>query len=245
MDFLIILAQAAESTREAAAGATGSAGTATAGAAPEQVSQSLVPLNLIWQHITSLGLLEAIMFISFGALWLFYGWKIFKMLVVICFGIIGLILGVLANKYLVGGDVTWLALLFIILFAVISIPIMKWGVCGLGALSGGILTSGAWLAMGLPEKFVWAGGLIGLIGGGMISFVIFKAAVILFTTLGGSCLIAMGALAIVYHNMAGGAKVQELVFQQKWFLPLVLLAPMVVGIILQYKFSKEVKDLMV
>jgi hypothetical protein len=44
--------------------------------------------------------------------------------------------------------------------------------------------------------------------------------------------------------MTGGAKVEQLVFQQKWFLPLVLLAPMVVGIILQYKFSKDVKDLM-
>jgi len=228
MDFLIILAKAAENTKEAA----------------DKAEQAFVPVNVIWQYITSLNLVEAITFISFGAVWLFYGWKVFKMLVVICFGLIGLILGVLANKYLVGGDVTWLAILSITLCAVLSIPIMKWGVGVLGAISGGILTSGAWLAMGMPEQYIWAGGLVGFIGGGLISFVVFKAAVILFTSLGGSSLMIVGALAVIYRNMTGGAKVEELVLQHKWFLPVILLGPMIIGILLQYKFSKDVKDLM-
>ena len=128
--------------------------------------------------------------------------------------------------------------------AVLSIPIMKWGVGVLGAISGGILTSGAWLAMGMPEQYIWAGGLVGFIGGGLISFVVFKAAVILFTSLGGSSLMIVGALAVIYRNMTGGAKVEELVLQHKWFLPVILLGPMIIGMLLQYKFSKDVKDLM-
>jgi hypothetical protein len=119
---------------------------------------------------------------------------------------------------------------------------MKWGVCALGAISGSILTSGAWLAVGLPEKYIWAGALVGLIAGGMISWIIFKAAIILFTSLGGSALITTGTMAVLYRHMSNAAKLQELALQQKWFLPLILLVPMIAGIALQYKLSKDTKD---
>jgi hypothetical protein len=52
----------------------------------------------------------------------------------------------------------------------------------LGAVSGGILTAGVgwrWTASGIRL----GGGLVGLIAGGMISFIVFKIAVILFTSL--------------------------------------------------------------
>jgi len=83
-----------------------------------------------------------------------------------------------------------MGLLCVVFFSVLSIPFMRWGVSLLGAASGGILTAGVWLALGLPQEYVWAGGLIGLIAGGMISFIVFKIAVILFTSLGGSILLA-------------------------------------------------------
>jgi hypothetical protein len=42
--------------------------------------------------------------------------------------------------------------------------------------------------------------------------------------------------------MSTAAKLESLVLQQKWFLPLVFFAPMVAGIIIQYKLSKDSKD---
>ena len=74
----------------------------------------------------------------------------------------------------------------------------------LGALSGAILTGGVWLAGGLPEELAWAGGLAGLIAGGMMSFIVFKAAVVLFTSLGGSTLTVVGILAILYRYILAG-----------------------------------------
>jgi len=71
MDYGTILAQAAESTSSATS------------------SQGIIPLDLFWEYITplfwkyitSLKHLEALTFISFGVVWLMYGWRTFKILV--------------------------------------------------------------------------------------------------------------------------------------------------------------------
>ncbi len=70
MDYFTILAQTA---------------TGTSGGA-------VVPIDIFWEQITSLSLLEALTFISFGVVCLFYGWRIFKVLVVINFALLGMLL---------------------------------------------------------------------------------------------------------------------------------------------------------
>ncbi len=211
-------------------------------AAAQPAEQDIVPLDVVWKHIITLDLVEALTFISFGVVCLFYGWRIFKILVTICFGLVGLGVGVWANDQFVGGNVVWLAVFSVLVFAIFSIPLMRWGVTVLGALSGGILTAGLWLALGLPQEYVWAGGLVGLIAGGMISFIVFKIAVILFTSLGGSTLTTVGVLAVLYGYMVDRQKLESLVFQYDWFLPAMILVPMAVGIVLQYRFVKTAQD---
>jgi hypothetical protein len=207
-------------------------------AAPAQVE----PFQVMWQHISTLDLVEALMFISFGVVCLFYGWRIFKILVTLCFGLLGLGVGVWANDQLIGGDVVWLALVFVVVFAVLSVPFMRWGVSLLGALSGGILTAGAWLALGLPQDLLWAGGLVGLVAGGMVSFIVFKSAVILFTSLGGSTLTVIGLLAVFYRYMGNTKELETFVFDYHWFLPVLIVVPMVIGIVLQYRLVKTSQD---
>ncbi len=227
MDYAIILAQAAE----------------TAAQAPEaEAAKEVIPIDVIWQHITSLDKLEAFTFISFGIVCLFYGWRVFRILVAISFALIGLFVGVYTNRVLVGGNEIWLGILCMILFAVFSIPMMRWGVCLLGAAAGGVITGGSWLAVDLPQQYIWAGALVGVIAGGMISFIIFKVAVMLFTSLGGSALVSAGILAIIYQYFGVAEKLEEHVFTEKWFLPVVLMLPAIAGIILQNKFIKSSKD---
>ena len=62
-------------------------------AAEEASQESLVPLDVMWSHVRTLGIVEALTFISFGSVCLFYGWRVFKILVTICFGLLGLFLG--------------------------------------------------------------------------------------------------------------------------------------------------------
>ena len=46
-------------------------------------------LNFIWQQITDLSWLHAVVAISVGIVYMLYGWRIFRVLVVICFGLAG------------------------------------------------------------------------------------------------------------------------------------------------------------
>ncbi len=207
---------------------------------PEE--QKVVPLDVIWQHISSLDLVEALTFVSFGLVCLLYGWRIFKVLVTICFGLVGLGIGIYINEELVHGDAIWLAMFSVLVFAIFSIPLMRWGVSALGAISGGILTAGLWLTLGLPQEYLWMGGLIGLIAGGMISFIIFKIAVILFTSLGGSTLMTVGILAVLYGYMINRERLETLVFDQPWFLPVLILVPMAIGLIVQHRLIQTAQD---
>jgi len=224
MDCVTILAQVFETTSEA----------------PEASVWTIVPVDKIWAQITSLGLLEALTFISFGVVWLFYGWRVFKILVVISFALLGLVIGITVSDKISGQNSQLLGgLIGLGLMAALSVPLMRWSVSILGAVAGGILTAGVWVACGLPEQYFWAGALVGIVAGGMISFIIFKIAVMLFSSLGGSALMVIGLLALLYLYPRTTEQVEELVFVRKWFLPAALLIPTAVGIFLQNKFIKD------
>jgi hypothetical protein len=200
MDWLIILAQATENAAET-----------------HRAEGAVVPIDLIWKQITSLGLVEALTFISFGVVCLFYGWRVFKILVVISFALIGLFVGVYINKTLVGGNGVWLGII-------------------------AMVTGGIWLAFELPQQYIWAGALAGVIAGGMISFIIFKIAIMLFTSFGGGALIVIAVLAILYRHMEMAERIEDLFFNQSWFLPVALLVPTAIGVYAQNKFVKGSKD---
>ncbi len=225
MDCFTILAQA-----------TGSASSGTGGSATMQIAN-------FWEHVTSLGQLEAFMFISFGVVWLFYGWRVFKVLVVISFALLGLALGMAAsrviqglNNQFIGGIVGMLTL------AILSIPLMRWAVSLLGAFAGAIFTAGIWYACGLNEKYILAGALIGMVGGGMISFIVFRIAVILFTSMGGGALVLTGSLALLYRYSSEKVQIEQLVTGEKWVLPVALMVPMLIGLVAQHRFVKGSKE---
>ena len=221
MDYVTILAQTATETSE----------------------EAVVPIDWFWEQITSLSQLEALTFISFGVVCLFYGWRVFKVLVVINFALLGMMMGMAITEKIVGLNNQFIGgIIGMIILSVLSIPLMRWSVCLLGAAAGGILTSGIWYACGLTERYIWAGGLIGIVAGGMISFIVFKAAVILFSSLWGSGLVVVGSLALLYLYDKTATKVEDLVFSLRWFLPTLIIAPTAIGFVLQHKFLKSSKD---
>lgn len=227
MDCLTILAQTAEISTE-------------------RVSETqIVPVDYIWEQIATLSWLQAFIAVSFGAVYLLYGWRIFKALAVISFAFLGLYAGMWVggqffDNVLIGG-VVGAALL-----AVLAVPLMRWAVSILGAVAGGTLTAGLWYACQLPEQYIWAGGLVGIVAGGMISFIVFKIAVMLFTSLGGGALIVTGLLSLLYQYESiqdpPTENIKELFYNQSWFMPVLLMISTAVGIIVQNKFVKGSRD---
>lgn len=225
MEHLTILAQAVESPVE------------------QPVFSMQIVLDSIWEQVTSLSWLQAVIAISFGVVYLLYGWRIFKVLVVICFGLVGLFVGIKIgtrfDSQILGG------IIGISVLAGISVPLMRWAVSILGAIAGGILAGGIWYACELPEEYILAGAIIGIVAGGMISFIIFKIAVMLFTSFGGGALIVTGMLALFYHYESiqepPTESVKAMFYSHHWFVPVLLLAPTFIGVIVQNKFIKGSK----
>lgn len=202
----------------------------------------IVPITEIWEQIMNLNWLEAITFISFGAVCLLYGWRIFSVLVVISFGLLGLVAGIVVTDKFVDANTLWGGVAGLVIMAIIAMPLMRYAVSILGAVAGGMLTAGIWYACKLPETYIWAGALVGVVAGGMISFIIFKVAVMLFSSLGGSMLMVTGLLALLYLYPQTEEQIRDLVFNHKWFLPAMLLVPTGVGMLVQNKFVKNSKN---
>jgi hypothetical protein len=202
-------------------------------------------LDFVWQQTTILTWLQAVIGISFGIIILMYGWRIYKALTVIGFGILGLYIGLWVGEqfqHSLPGAIVGAALLVIL-----AIPLMRWAVAVLGAVAGGILAAGIWHSCNLPQEFVWAGGLIGVVAGGMISFVVFKLAVMLFTSLGGTSLVTVGVFALIYRYETFASDpptthLNQLYYGNPWFLPLVLTVGTLLGILIQFRFLRGSKD---
>jgi hypothetical protein len=201
----------------------------------------VVPIDQIWGQIAALSWFHAIIAISFGIVYLLYGWRIFKVLAVICFGMIGLFVGLYLGEK--AGNALWGGIIGIAVLAIVSIPMMKWSICILGALAGGVLTASIWYAFELPQLYLWAGAAVGLVAGGMISFIIFKIAVMMFTSLGGSITMMAGILALLhkYQNISNPTTtgIYDLVHTEAWFLPAVLILPTIIGVYTQNKLIKS------
>jgi hypothetical protein len=210
--------------------------------------QQIVSMSSYWAQIAKLGWLEALIAVSFGAVYLIYGWRIFKILAVVSFGMVGLYFGMqLGQKMSTAPSAAmWGGVAGLILLAVLSIPLMHWAVSMLGAAAGGIITSCIWYALGLPYQYILAGAIIGIVAGGMISFIVFKISVMLFTSLGGAFIIITGMLALgnLYEqNQAEKATfVYSLVNDYTWFMPAILIFTTFVGMVIQNKLVKGASD---
>ena len=201
----------------------------------------VVPLDAIWNQITLLTWLQAVIAVSFGIVYLLYGWRIFRILVVICFGLFGMWLGIKLGAKT--GSEVWGGVLGMAIFAGASMPLMKWCVSILGAVAGGLLTGGLWYAFGLPQVYLWAGAAVGVVAGGMMSFIVLKSAVMLFTSLGGSLITVVGMLRLL--DLYEATKVppmhwiENCVYDYNWFLPVVLIVPTIIGMFAQNRFIKR------
>ena len=77
----------------------------------------------------------------------------------------------------------------------------------------------------------------------MISFIVIKVAVMLFTSVGGSIITIVGMLRLIdlweATRSPATEHIKDWVFGYNWFLPLVLIVPSVVGIFTQNRLIKH------
>jgi len=197
----------------------------------------MVSPGIFWQQIVSIGLREALGLVAFGFVCVFYGWRIYRGLVVICAAFIGMIVGISVGAKL--GSEMWGGAVGLIVLAIVAFPLTKVGVAILGACAGGIITGGIWYALRLPYEYIWAGALVGFVAGGMVSFIVFRISIMLFTSLAGTAMVIFGLLAVFNLYQPTSQTIHNMVIEYQWFVPLVLILPALGCLFLQNKLIQN------
>ena len=228
-DILFMLAQNNPSAVPPSAGPT----------LPEPIAEFLARLqtdNLL-DMVTNIGWLEAVVSIAFGAIYLSYGWRVFKTLVVINFAGIGMFAGLYLGRQM--GSPLWGSVAGTCVATLFSLPFMKYCISILGGFAGTILCASLWRLINLPEEYLWCGALVGLIAGGLLVFSSFKISILFFTSLQGSMFVVIGALALVTNYPEFGLRFTDLVNQRVFILPTLLVMPTFMGMAFQQRLLKR------
>lgn len=171
-----------------------------------------------------------------GVIYLLWGYYLFKALITLNAGLAGAYIGALLGQY--AGAAVPGAVIGCVVAAAVTWPLMRWAVAITGALFGFVLGVSMWRAFGLETLYSPSGGAIGLVFFGMLTFVLFKGSVMMFTSMQGAVMIIVGVLGLLQKYHAIAPSIQSSILNSPVVLPLAIFIPAVVGLIYQQSTSE-------
>lgn len=177
---------------------------------------------------------EACILVLAGIIYLMFGYSIFKTLVTLNAMAAGAYLGAVMGKST--NAVAAGAFIGAVLAAAITVPMMKYAVSIMGGIFGAALGASLWRQGNLQPDLAWAGGLSGLIFFGMLSMVIFRGSVIMYTSLQGSVMLVFGILGLIYKYPSLQKDLTEMFAKRNFMLPAAVLIPMIIGLLYQQAY---------
>jgi hypothetical protein len=174
---------------------------------------------------------EACILVLLGIVYLMFGYCIFKVLVTLNAMAAGAYLGALLGKST--NAVAAGAFIGAILAAAVTFPLMKYAISIMGGIFGAALGASLWRQANLQADLAWAGALCGLIFFGMLSMIVYRGSVILYTSLQGSVMLVFGILSLLYKYQSMAPDVTSLFSKRAFVLPMVVLIPALAGLLYQ------------
>jgi hypothetical protein len=168
-----------------------------------------------------------------GGLLMAFGFKAYRWIVLFNFVVIGYWLGTLLGQRAQVGYVG--AVIGAVLAGLLAMPLMKYAVAACGGLVGFVLGMVIWAYCEQPLDMAWAGGLVGLVVLGMLSFILFKTTVILFTSVEGAALFVLGASALLIRYTPWSADVNNSLAHKPVLLPLLVVATAALALFWQHQ----------
>jgi hypothetical protein len=184
---------------------------------------------LTWAQ--NMGALTAALLVLAGCVYLLFGVYAYRALVTVNAAVVGAYIGGILGMKL--GNATAGALVGGFSAAAIAWPLMKYAVAIMGGAFGMLLGASIWRTCGMEAGYAWSGGLTGLIFFGMLSFMLFRGSVMMFTSLQGSVMLIFGLLGLIYKYQDIGPRVNESLLQRQFLLPLFIFVPATLGLIWQ------------
>lgn len=174
---------------------------------------------------------EACILVILGIIYLLFGYAIFRALVTLnamaAGAYLGALMGKSANAMAAG------AFIGAVIAAAITFPLMKYAITIMGGIFGAALGASLWRQGNLQADLCWAGALSGMILFGMLSMIIFRGSVIVYTSLQGSVMLVFGILGLLYKYQTMAPDVTDCFAQRHFLLPTIVLLPALVGLLYQ------------
>lgn len=196
-------------------------------------AQSLPAQQQALESLTSGEVFFPAALLIIGVLVVMFGFLAYRWIVVFNCVALGFYLGGLLGQR--AQIATVAAVLGALLFGAISWPLMKYAVAISGGLVGAIVGMAVWAYCEQPMAMSWAGGLIGLIVLGMLSFILFKTSVILFTCVQGALMFVLGAAALFMRYTPWSSQAQDAFSHRPILMPLFVLSIAFLGMIWQHQ----------
>ncbi|MCL2647747.1 MAG: hypothetical protein FWD61_12175 [Phycisphaerales bacterium] len=168
-----------------------------------------------------------------GFLFLVFGFKAYRWIVVINCVALGFYLGgLLGEKERIA---TVAAVIGALVLGAISWPLMKYAVAICGGLVGAVVGMVVWNYFEQPADMAWAGGIVGLAVLGLLSFCLFKTSVILFTCVQGAAMFVLGAAALLIKCSPWAHDVSSNLTQKPILMPILVATVAIFGLLWQHQ----------
>lgn len=173
----------------------------------------------------------AALLILMGLIYLMYGFKLFKGLVMLNAAAVGAAIGGSIGQKTETGFALMILCGFVA--AALAWPLMKWAVAVMGGLFGALLGAAIWQTCGLDPTFAWSGALTGMVLFGLLSFIIFRGSVTMYMSLQGAAMLIFGILGMVYKYDQIAPKVTHTMSLKPFLLPMAIIIPAIIGMLFQ------------
>jgi hypothetical protein len=220
---------------------------AAAPAAPEAPAAppATQPAAVAWPHLPqhwpaqgdvlswaqNVGALTAAVMVLAGVIYLLYGVYAYRMLVTMNAAVVGAYIGGLLGEQ--AGNATAGAMVGGFACAALSWPLMKYAVAIMGGAFGMVLGAAVWRSCNLDVQYAWSGGMMGLIFFGMLSFLLFRGSIMMYTSLQGSVMLVFGLLGLIYKYQDIAPKLTDDLNARAFILPMIIFIPATLGLIWQ------------
>ncbi len=168
-----------------------------------------------------------------GIVYLVFGVQIFRGLVTLNAACVGVWLGGFLGQKAGSQHAGTMMIVGGITFAAIAWPLMKWAVALMGGIYGALLGASIWRALDLPAELCWSGAMIGMIAFGLLSFILFRGSIMMYTALQGAVMLVLGLLGLLFEYPTLAPKVLEQTASRPFLLPLCIFIPALLGLIYQ------------
>jgi len=206
---------------------------ATGNAAPIGALAKTLPHQrdlLTWCQDMSPGVAALLLLV--GIIYLMYGYRIFKAVVMLNAAVVGAYIGAMLAAQ--SGEASMAcAMIGAVAAAAITWPTMKYAVAFMGGIFGAMLGASIWRTVDLDPQLVMAGAMVGLVGFGMLSFILFRGSVMMYTSLQGAFMLVFGVLGLAYKYHQIAPQVTQHLSIEPFLLPAAIFVPTVVGLIYQ------------